>query len=61
MITNTSLPDLVAPSHTGGPLLGPMNQIEHEILSKPLEEEFASSLNVQSLEGDEAPSFATFR
>ena len=33
MITNTLLPDLVAPSHTGGPHLGPMNQIEHEILS----------------------------
>ena len=29
-----------------GDLLGPMSKIDHEMLSKPLHEEFNSSLNV---------------
>jgi hypothetical protein len=43
MTTHLASLDLVGQSAS---LLGPMNKVEHEILSKPLEEEFASSLNL---------------
>ena len=48
MTTNMSSLDLVTLNKVGVHL-GPLNEIDHEILSKSLDYELNSSLNVQSL------------